>query len=292
MPRSIAILLSCGLLLLGSMAVVTGASAATIAATTTCNNNLGNGGAVCETTVVNTITPTGGSAVVTVRECQGSAGVPDATCTITTNTLTEPVTAVTQCNASINGGGGVLRCSVNVTNNFVGIDAAPTAVTVNQCVGSGESGAIGATIVCTPFPATTSGATITQCNGSGNGGTLVGLLCDASGTQSAGLAVLIDQCNGSTNGGGTLTVCSASMSNNTVAAPTAAPTATPTTAPAPTTGGGGGSTPRPTPPSTDTVAATDLPGSGPIQGVLVGIFLVAFLSLVASRGYLRAIRLR
>lgn len=286
MPRSLAILLSCALLLLGSLAFASSAGAATIAATTTCNNALGNGGATCTTTVVNTITATGGSAQVTVVECTGSAGVPDATCSTTTNTLTEPVTAVTQCNASINGGGGVLRCSVTVVNNFVGIDGAPTAVTVNQCNGSGESGAIGATIVCNPFPATTSSATVTQCNGSGNGGTLVGLLCDASGTQSAGLSVLIDQCNGSTNGGGTLTVCSASIANNNVAAATPTPTTAPAT---------GGSTPRPTPPTTDTLAATVVPGSSPVEAVLVGIFLLAFLSLatvIGSRRYLRAIRLR
>lgn len=281
MPRSLAILLSCGLLLLGSLAFAGSAGAATIAATTTCNNALGNGGATCTTSVVNTITATGGSAAVTVVECTGSAGVPDATCSTTTNTLTEPVTQVTQCNASINGGGGVLRCSVTVVNNFVGIDGAPTAVTVNQCNGSGASGAIGATIICTPFPATTTSATITQCNDSGNGGTLVGLLCDASGTQSAGLSVLIDQCNGSTNGGGTLTVCSASITNNNVAAATPAPT--------------GGSTPRPTPPTTDTLAATVVPGSSPVEAVLVGIFLLAFLSLatvIGSRRYLRSIRLR
>ena len=297
MPRSLAILLSCGLLLIGSMAFVTGASAATIAATTTCNNGLGNGGAVCETTVVNTITPTGGTAVVTVRECTGSAGVPDATCSTTTNNLTEPVTRVEQCNASINGGGGVLRCSVDITNNFVGIDAAPTAVTVNQCVGSGESGAIGATIVCDPYPATTSGATITQCNGTGNGGTLVGLLCDASGTQSAGLAVTINQCNGSTNGGGTLTVCSASMSNNTVAAATPTPTAAPTTAPTAgtTSGTTAGTTPRATPPTTDTFGTTDRSGPGPIQAAMLGVVALAFLatlSVVGSRRYLRSIRLR
>jgi hypothetical protein len=293
MPRSLAILLSCALLLLGSLAFASGAGAATIAATTTCNNGLGNGGATCDTTVVNTITPTGGSAVVTVVECTGSAGVPNNVCSTTTNTLPEPVTAVTQCNASINGGGGVLRCTVTVTNNFVGIDAAPTAVTVNQCNGSGASGAIGATIICNPFPATTSGATITQCNGSGNGGTLVGLLCDASGTQSAGLAVTINQCNDSTNGGGTLTVCSASISNNTVAAATPTPTTAPTTAP--TSGTTAGTTPRPTPPTTDTLGTAELPGPGPIQAVLAGVFALAalsFLAIVGSRRYLRSIRLR
>ena len=83
MPRPLAVLLACGLLIFSSLALATGAAAATIAPTTTCNNAVGNGGAVCEVTIVNTITSTGGTATVTVHECQGSAGVPDATCTDT-----------------------------------------------------------------------------------------------------------------------------------------------------------------------------------------------------------------
>ena len=197
-----------------------------------------------------------------------------------TEDLTEPVTAITQCNDSINGGGGVLRCSVEVTNNFVDIDPNETAVTVNQCVGSGESGAIGATIVCDPFPATTTGATITQCNGSANGGTLVGLICSASGTESAGLVVLINQCNGSANGGGNLLVCSASIENNQVAGATPAPTAAPTTGP--TSGPTSGATPRVTPPATDTVTTVEAPGSWSIQLSLLGIGLVALIVLVAT----------
>jgi hypothetical protein len=167
MRRSVAIILTGGLLLLGSLALAVGSAAATIGSTTTCNNALGNGGAVCEVTVVNTVTTTGGSALVTVRECQGSAGVPDATCTNTTTALAEPVTAVTQCDGSINGGGGTLRCSVVVTNNYVGMSPVVTPVTVNQCVGSSDMGSV---LNCSPFPATTIGATITQCNGSANGG--------------------------------------------------------------------------------------------------------------------------
>jgi len=147
------------------------AAAATIAATTVCSNGVDNTpglGLICEVTVNNTITASGGSATVTVRECHGAAGDPEASCTVETSVLAEPVTAVTQCNDSTNGGGGTLRCSVRVTNTFVGVSATPTAVTVNQCVGSGD----GITIGCDPFPATTTGATITQCNGSANGGTL------------------------------------------------------------------------------------------------------------------------
>jgi hypothetical protein len=258
-------------LLAAAVITTSPAAAATIAATTTCNNGLGNGGAVCEVTVVNTITPSGGSSVVTVRECTGSAGVPDTTCTNTTSPLPEPVTAVTQCDGSINGGGGQLRCSVVVTNNFVGITPSPTttAVTVNQCVGSAD---MGSAMVCDPFPATTSGATITQCNGSSNGGG-ASLTCTATGTQSSGLAVTIDQCNGSSNGGGTLTVCSASITNNILAA-TPAPTATP-----PVTGPSASASPGLPNASTEDPLAAQRNATAPL--VLGGLLLVA-LSLVAA----------
>jgi hypothetical protein len=195
MRRSLAILLTGGLLVLGSLALASGASAATIAATTTCSNdvdNTGGLGLICQVTVVNTITASGGTARVTVRECHGAAGDPQAACSTRVTNLTKPVTAVTQCNSSINGGGGTLRCSVQVTNNFVGRSSGSTAATVNQCVGSGG----GITTGCDPYPATTSGAAITQCNGSANGGTLVGLTCTATGTKSAVQRVTINQCNG------------------------------------------------------------------------------------------------
>src|SRR5450759_2079633 len=212
MRRFLAILSSGGLLLLGPLALAGGASAATtIAPTTTCSNHVDNTaglGLICEVTVVNTITTSGGSASVTVRECHGAAGNPQAACTTTTTSLPQVVTAVTQCNSSINGGGGTLRCSVQVTNDFVGLVA--TAATFDQCVGSGG----GITTGCDPFPATTSGATITQCNGSANGGTLVGLTCTATGTESSTQSVTINQCNGSANGGGALVICSANVTSN------------------------------------------------------------------------------
>lgn len=198
-------------------------SAATVAATTTCSNSVDNTpglGAICEIEILNTITTTGGSAVVTARECHGAAGDPEASCTGGTPlALTEPVTIVNQCNGAMNGGGGTLRCSVHVTNTYV--DVAPTVanVTVNQCVGSGG----GITTGCDPFPATTSGADITQCNGSANGGTLVELTCTATG-QGSGF-VTINQCNGSTNGGGALVICSANVDTLFQAPASAAPSA-------------------------------------------------------------------
>src|SRR5450830_314337 len=103
MRRFLASLFSGGLLLLGPLALAGGASAATtIAPTTTCGNGVGNGsgqGLICEVTIVNQITASGGSATVTVRECQGAAGphATQANCTSKTTVLTKPVTRVEQC---------------------------------------------------------------------------------------------------------------------------------------------------------------------------------------------------
>ena len=276
MRRSIAILLTGGLLLLGSLAFASGAAAATLAPTTTCSNGRDNTpglGLICRVTIVNRITVNGGSARVTVRECHGAAGDPTASCKTTVRNLTRPVTRVTQCNDSINGGGGTLRCSVKVTNNFVGRATGKTAATVNQCVGSGG----GVANDCDPFPASTTGATVTQCNGSANGGTLVQLKCTATGTKPSSNGVRINQCNGSANGGGTLVICSASIVNNRVAASTGGSTT-------------GGSTTGPTPPATDTLASTAAPRSGTSPLVLVAIFLIAL--VVASRRLLLRDRIR
>jgi hypothetical protein len=91
-----------------------------------------------------------------------------------------------------------------------GVAAGATAVTVHQCVGSVTTTT---TMVCDPFPATTSGAAIIQCDGSGNGGG-ASLTCTASGTMSSALPVTINQCNDSANEGGSLVVCTSSMVNN------------------------------------------------------------------------------
>ena len=269
MRRSLAILLSGGLVLVASLALVSGAAAATIAATTTCSNGVDDTpglGLICEVTVVNTITASGGSAKVTVRECHGAAGDPTAACTTKTTTLTKPVTAVTQCNDSINGGGGTLRCSVTVTNNFVGLATGATAATVNQCVGSGD----GIANNCDPFPATTTGATITQCNGSANGGTLVRLECTATGTMPSSHGVTINQCNGSANGGGALVICSANIVNRTV---TVSASATPRSA-------------APTAPATNVADPTRAQPTG--TGVLAvggSMFLVGLSLFAAFRRY-------
>lgn len=256
-------------LLGASLAVQAPVSAATLAATTTCANSMDNTpglGVICEVTITNTITATGGSASVTVRECHGPAGAPETACTTETQLLTEPVTVVNQCNDAENGGGGTVRCSVQIINDFEQ-DPSAVGVTVNQCVGSGD----GITIGCDPFPATTTGATITQCNDSANGGTLVGLTCTATGTQSAALSVTVNQCNNTANGGGALVICSADI-ETTFSAPSPTPTATPSTSAgtaAPTRAGGG-----PTPPATD-VAALDATASTDPTGIAAVVTALA-----------------
>lgn len=291
-------LLAIALLLGVTLTTASPAGAATIAATTACSNGVDNTpglGLICEVTVNNTITADGGSAAVTVRECHGAAGDPEAACTVQTSVLTEPVTAVTQCNDATNGGGGTLRCSVQVTNTFVGVNVTPTAVTVNQCVGSGD----GVTIGCDPFPATTTGATVTQCNGSANGGTLVGLTCTASGTQTTAHAVTINQCNDSTNGGGGLVICSASITNVAAAASPApsatdAGGATPEASSAPSsglaTGPGTADTPAssPTLPDTSAIGAIDTPGRSGLIVVLAGALVAAV--ILRSAGAARRLR--
>ena len=269
MRRSLAILLTGGLLLLGPLALAGGASAATtIAATTTCSNGVPDTaglGLICEVTIVNTITASGGSATVTVTECHGAAGDPRAACATTTKILTEPVTSVNQCNDAINGGGATLRCSVKVTNNFVDTSPGALPVTANQCVGSGG----GVANTCDPFPATTSGAAITQCNGSANGGTLVGLTCTATGTKPSSHGVKINQCNGSANGGGALVICSASITNKAVASGSS-PTAT------------AGATAAPTVPPTSTTDQITAQESGTSPLVLVGLLCLVALSVIAA----------
>jgi hypothetical protein len=262
-------LVAFALLAAGLLVTVSPASAAPLAATGACSTGVGNSGGegiICQITVVNTITATGGSAALTVHECLGSAGDPTDgalghPCTTTTTALTEPITAVTQCDGSANGGGGKLLCSVVITNNFVGVDPGATAVTVNQCVGSGGSITTG----CNPFPAATTDAAITQCNGSANGGG-ASLTCAATGTMASALVVTIDQCNGSANGGGAFVDCSAGMVNNVVQA---TPTPTTSLSPTPTTSSSASPGQTVTPPPTSMASAPSSSNSTPLFGLLI-----------------------
>ncbi len=237
----------------------------------------GPGGATtimnCDITVVNTINGGLRSSVVTVSRtcsldpCTGSSS----------QSFTDVVTDIAQCNGSDNDAAHPINCDVNVTN-FISADtpgAQPvTAATSDQCVGSFTGG--GGANNCVPFPATTSGATVTQCNGSGNGGGGT-VTCTVPGsTISPAIPIQINQCNGSGNPGGSVVTCSASITTTitaAVVAPTPTPTAVPTpTAPATTAPGGAvptipGTLGTPTTPGSPvTPVGTPLPTTGTTAG--------------------------
>lgn len=243
-------------------------------------SNVGGQGISCTVTIANFVRSTGTidptrPTTVTVTRCVGAAGPIGAgagTCTTTTTTSTELVTSVAQCNGSANGGGGVLICSVTMTNTIVG-GATPTAATVYQCVGSVITGT-GAPGTCTPAntPGVTSvtAATVGQCNGSGNGGTSVSFICTVgpSSTISATLSVNVDQCNGSANGGGSLVRCSAAVNSLVEAQATATPTPIASVTPTPGATATPSATPIPAPVATATPvaaapAATPVPAAVP-----------------------------
>ena len=202
-----------------------------------CNNdaasNVGGQGIACTVTIVNYVTSTGAftntlPSTVTVTRCTGAAGPIGAgagTCATTTTTSTEPITQVQQCNGSGNGGGGVVICTVTITNHFAGAPTvAATPAAIYQGIGSvitgtGAPGTL--TPVNTPGITSVTAATVGQCNGSGNGGTSVGFVCTVTpgSTATSTLAVNVDQCNGSANGGGSRVTCTATVTNDVVAAP-------------------------------------------------------------------------
>lgn len=238
-----------------------------------CNNdtasNVGGQGLSCTVTVVNNVSSAGAPtapSTITVTKCTGAAGPIGAgggTCATTTSTSAQPITSVTQCDGSSNGGGGVLICTVTLTNNIAGTITATPASTY-QCIGSVITGP-GAPGTCTPVntPGVTSvaAATVGQCNGSGNGGTSVGFICSVStgSTATAALAVNVDQCNGSANGGGALVRCNATVNNVITAASTPVPaTPTPVSSVAPVV------TPAVTPAPTAAPVATVAPTAAPV----------------------------
>ena len=226
-----------------------------------CNNdaasNVGGQGLSCTITIVNFVTGSGTAATTpstaTLTKCVGAAGPIGAgagTCTTTTSTSAQPITSITQCDGVSNGGGGVLLCTVTMTNNFSGTPAQPlTPATVYQCIGSAITGPGGpgtCSPVNTPGVTSVTAATVGQCNGSGNGGTSVGFICTVAtgSTATSVLPVNIDQCNGSANGGGALVTCRATVTSVVTAAvvvptatpaPVALPIVAPTATPAPVT---------------------------------------------------------
>ncbi|MET0420762.1 MAG: hypothetical protein ABW073_03580, partial [Acidimicrobiia bacterium] len=163
----------------------------------------------CSVTIVNTIDATGdASAVVYVRACALGA------CTGDITSSDDVINAVHQCNNSNNAGGSATVCSVDIINNIsASAPAAATALTLNQCVGSG--GGDPAALMTGCIESTQGSATVTQCNGSGNGGGAT-MVCNATGTTSAAFPVTVDQCNGSENGGGSTVTCTVSITTNVI----------------------------------------------------------------------------
>ena len=217
-PRTaVALLGAFAFVVLGITSVLTlGATSPASAATVSfsqCNaRNAGIGGAplsvTCSVSIVNTIDASGGtSAVVYTRVCTLNA------CTGDTTNSSDVINAVHQCNGSDNVGGSATVCSVDIVNNIsIAAPAAATALTLNQCIGSGGGGGTNMT-AC--IPSSSGSATVVQCNGSGTGGG--GLMnCTASGTVSASFPVSVDQCNGSENGGGSSVTCSTTITTNVV----------------------------------------------------------------------------
>ena len=264
--------------LISSLFVASSFVATAAPAVSQCNgtDNVGGQAVECHYTVTNTINGATTSSSVTLTECHGSANdAPTMVCTSSTETSTDLVTSVDQCNGSGNGGGGTVECTVDVVNNITGT-VTPTAATVNQCNASGTGGGTAPTVLCNPFPANTTDATVTQCNESGNGGggtQRVRCTVGSISTTTALLTVTVNQCNGSGNGGGATVVCSTSLTNN-VTGPSPAPTATPTTpvTPAPTAMPTSPVTPSPTASPTTpvtprpTVAPTAPGNPGPTPG--------------------------
>jgi hypothetical protein len=190
-------------------------------------------GLTCSVTITNTFNvATGvGSSVTVLRECHGAGNTAPSSCITSSRSGSTVISSVSQCNGSINGGGGTVICDVRVTNNITGASTL-SAATVNQCIGSGGGGGTEPTLVCSPLGSTTS-ATVTQCNGSANGGGgSMRVRCNVLGSTSAsGLQLTINQCNGSANGGGSTVTCSSQVSNILVAGSSAGSAKAPSTAP-------------------------------------------------------------
>jgi hypothetical protein len=245
LAMSVVVIATLGMLFVGGLVGVQSASAAATApAAAQCDPPTfptGSGYEVhCTIDIDNTVSSAGvSSSTVTATACLAAAGVlPPNGCTTTVTTSNQLVTSVDQCNGIVTGGGSNVTCAVSVTNSIVTGTAAP-GVTVNQCIGSGTGGGTQPTTVCAPVASTT-GATVTQCNGSGNGGgASTRVQCNVVGSSTA-LPLTINQCNGSANGGGSTVTCTATYTNNFVAAtPTPTPTTTPTPTPTPTPTGNG-----------------------------------------------------
>jgi hypothetical protein len=206
-----------------------------------------------------------GSSVVTVTDCRGAAGAAPLCTSTTTASETQVINSVSQCNESVNGGGGTVTCTVSIINTISGPFTTSPA-TINQCVGSGAGGG-DIPLACNPVQSTTD-ATVTQCNGSVNGGGAPGRVnCTVlPSTQTSALPVKVSQCNGSANGGGSIATCSVSVQNRVAAVVVPTPTpSTPTGTPS-TPGTPSGTPSAPGTPSGTPSTPSTTPGGGGGEG--------------------------
>lgn len=228
-PRLHAIVLAIALASALSIALAPAATAQTSLSQCNGTDNVGGQAVECHYTITNNVNGSVTSSRTTVMECHGAANDPATlVCTPSTTDSTQLVTVVDQCNGSGNGGGGTVLCTVDIINNITA-DAIAGTASVNQCNASGTGGGTEPTVLCDPFPATTTGADVTQCNESGNGGggtQRVQCSVDSDSTAPSILDITVTQCNGSGNGGGATVTCRTGMTTN-ITAPAPGPSASP-----------------------------------------------------------------
>jgi hypothetical protein len=111
-----------------------------------CNGDTNGGGGTlrCTMKVINTITGAATTSIAPINQCVGSLDTGSfRACNPSPATADASVDGVTQCNGSVNGGGGSMTCTVSASTtsnsgfNFL----------ANQCNGSSNGG--GGLIVCT-----------------------------------------------------------------------------------------------------------------------------------------------
>jgi len=188
----------------------------------------------CDITVVNTINGgVRGSVVTIARDCLADPCTGDVS-----QSFTDVVTNITQCNGSNNDASNTINCTVHVINNISADtpNAQPvSAATSNQCNGTPGLN------TCNPSSSTTTNATITQCNGSGASG-ILNCSVDPTSNISPAIPIQINQCVGSGNAGANTVHCTSEIHTNITAAAVTATTAPPTPAATTTAPGSSGTT--------------------------------------------------
>lgn len=208
----------------------------------------GLGGAstvTCTATVTNNLTgyPVGAAIDSTVTQCQSPGTVNTLTCVATppgnhrTGTSGAGAQSVSQCNAS-GGAGGTMTCTVTAPpSQSTGL---PT--TIDQCNGSGKTGAT--TVTCTTtitndfFGSVAAGGGSTTVAGGATSTTAAG----ATATTAAGASTTTTAANTTTTGAGATTTTAGPTPTSTTSAPVVTPPAS-TGGPGAVSSGAGGAIP-------------------------------------------------